>query len=50
MMTDHNTFFSPNFAGIAVKLEKAGSSFSIFNPSPSVPSGVTDGREQFQGL
>ena len=34
-------FFSLIFAGIAVKLEKVGSSFSIFNPSPPVSSAVT---------
>ena len=42
--------FSVIFVGIALKLEKAGQTFSSFNPCPSLPSFVTDDRKQFQRL
>ena len=42
--------FLVSFAGIALKLEKVGPTFSSFNPRPSLPSFVTDGRKQLQYL
>ena len=45
----HNIFLV-SFAGIALKLEKVGPTFSRFNPFPSLPSVTKDNRKQFQCL
>ena len=46
----NNYNFVASFAGIALKLEKVGPTFSSFNPRPSLASFVTDGRKQLQYL
>ena len=38
------------FAGIALKLEKVGPAISSLNPSPSLPSVVSEDRKQFHCL
>ena len=42
--------FKVILAGIALKLQKAGQTFSSYNTCPSLPSFVTDDRKQFQRL
>ena len=42
-----NNFFG-DILGITIKLENAGSTFSTFNPSPSLPSAAKDDRRHFQ--
>ena len=36
------------FAGITLKLENVGLTFSSFKPCPSLPSVATDDRKQFE--
>ena len=45
----HNIFLV-SFAGIVLKLEKVGPTFSRFNPFPSLPFVTNDNRKQFQCL
>ena len=42
------TMFLVSFAGIALKLEKVGPTFSTFNPCSSLPSVASDDRKQFR--
>jgi len=44
--SNHNIFLVI-FVGKAFKLEKAGPTFSSFNPSPSLSSVTTDEKKQF---
>ena len=45
-LTSNNCF--GDILGITIKLENAGSTFSTFNPSPSLPSAAKDDRRHFQ--
>ena len=45
-LTSNN--FLGDILGITIKLEKAGSTFSAFNPSPSLSSVAKDDRRHFQ--
>ena len=45
--TTHNTILVI-CAGIAIKFENVGRTFSSFNPCQSLPSVETDDRKQFQ--
>ena len=47
---NHNYWYLEIFAGIAIKLEKVGPTFSSFNPCPSLASVATFDRKQFQYL
>ena len=49
--TNHdNIIFLVIFAGIALKLENVGLTYSGFNPCPSLPSIDTENRKEFQYL
>ena len=49
-LSNHLYFLMIFFSGIALKLEKAGPSFSSLNPCPSLPSFAKDDSKQFQCL
>ena len=49
-LTIFHNFFLVTVAGIALKVEKVGHTFSSSNQCPSLPSVVTDDRKQFQCL
>lgn len=42
--------FGASFAGIALKLENTGSTFSSFDPCPPMPSLARADRKEFQCL
>ena len=45
-----STLFGASFAGIALKLENTGSTFSSFDPCPPIPSLARGDRKQLQCL